>query len=88
LYACSTSWTRHVEVLSVPVGGTAHYKNLEIGVARCVARPPTLAPDAAAWLDLRDTHPDGVAFHGWMLAAEPALGVLESPPLRCTDDPV
>ena len=69
----------HVEVLSVPVGGTAHYKNLEIGVARCVARPPTLAPDAAAWLDLRDTHPDGVAFHGWMLAAEPALGVLESP---------
>lgn len=69
----------HVEVLSVPVGGTAHYKNLDIGVVRCVARPPTLAPDAAAWLDLRDTHPDGVAFHGWMLAAEPALGVFESP---------
>ena len=69
----------HVEVLSVPVGGTAHYKNLEIGVARCLTRPPTLAPDAAAWLDLRDTHPDGVAFHGWMLAAEPGLGVFESP---------
>ncbi|MBS0988840.1 DUF2155 domain-containing protein [Acetobacter okinawensis] len=69
----------HVEVLSVPVGGEAkHYKNLDILARRCLQRPPTRAPDAAAWLEIHDTHPGGAAFKGWMLAAEPGLGVLES----------
>lgn len=69
----------HVEVLSVPVGGEAvHYKNLDILARRCLQRPPTRAPDAAAWLEIQDTHPGGAAFKGWMLAAEPGLGVLES----------
>lgn len=69
----------HVEVLSVPVGGEAiHYKNLDIQARRCLQRPPTRAPDAAAWLEIQDTHPGGATFKGWMLAAEPGLGVLES----------
>ena len=69
----------HVEVLSVPVGGAAvHYKNLDILARRCLQRPPTRAPDAAAWLEIQDTHPGGATFKGWMLAAEPGLGVLES----------
>lgn len=69
----------HVEVLSVPVGGEArHYKNLDILVRRCLTRPPTRAPDAAAWLEIQDTHPGGAVFKGWMLAAEPGFGVLES----------
>ncbi|MFT8816312.1 DUF2155 domain-containing protein, partial [Acetobacter fabarum] len=69
----------HVEVLSVPVGGEAiHYKNLDILARRCLQRPPTRAPDAAAWLEIQDTHPGGATFKGWMLAAEPGLGVLES----------
>ncbi|KXV79076.1 hypothetical protein AD953_03565, partial [Acetobacter malorum] len=37
-----------------------------------------LSPDAAGWLELHDTHPDGATFKGWMLAAEPGLGVFES----------
>lgn len=69
----------HVEVLSVPVGGEPrHYKNLDILARRCLQRPPTRAPDAAAWLEIQDTHPGGASFKGWMLAAEPGLGVLES----------
>lgn len=68
----------HVEVISVPVGTTAHYKSLEISAGRCLERPQTLSPDAAGWLELHDTHPDGATFKGWMLAAEPALGVFES----------
>ncbi|WP_338332746.1 DUF2155 domain-containing protein [Acetobacter sp. LMG 32666] len=69
----------HVEVLSVPVGGEpTHYKNLDILARRCLQRPPTRAPDAAAWLEIQDTHPGGATFRGWMLAAEPGLGVLES----------
>ncbi|MDE7547516.1 DUF2155 domain-containing protein [Acetobacter fabarum] len=69
----------HVEVVSVPVGGEAiHYKNLDILARRCLQRPPTRAPDAAAWLEIQDTHPGGATFKGWMLAAEPGIGVLES----------
>lgn len=68
----------HVELLSVPVGTTAHYKSLDITPGRCLQRPKTLSPDAAGWLELHDTHPDGATFKGWMLAAEPALGVFES----------
>lgn len=68
----------HVEVLTIPVGTTAHYKSLDITPGRCLQRPKTLSPDAAGWLDLHDTHPDGALFKGWMLAAEPALGVFES----------
>ncbi|PHY93765.1 hypothetical protein CSR02_09670 [Acetobacter pomorum] len=69
----------HVEVLSIPVGTTAHYKSLDITPSRCLLRPPTLSPDAAAWLAMQDKHPNGATFQGWMLAAEPALGVFESP---------
>lgn len=68
----------HVEVISIPVGTTAHYKSLDITAGRCLERPQTLSPDAAGWLELHDTHPDGATFKGWMLAAEPGLGVFES----------
>ena len=69
----------HVEVLTIPVNTVRQYKNLNITVGRCLQRPPTLAPDAAAWLDIRDTLRNGVTFHGWMLAEEPSLGILEDP---------
>ncbi|MFT8675899.1 MAG: DUF2155 domain-containing protein [Acetobacter sp.] len=69
----------HVDVLSVTVGTPLRYKALDITARRCLLRPPTLSPDAAAWLEVQDTHPNGVAFKGWMLAAEPGVGVFESP---------
>ena len=69
----------HVEVLTIPVNTVRQYKNLTITVGRCLQRPPTLASDAAAWLDIRDTLRNSVPFHGWMLAAEPSLGILEDP---------
>ncbi|WP_051292360.1 DUF2155 domain-containing protein [Acetobacter nitrogenifigens] len=69
----------HVETLNVTVGALAHYESLDIGVARCLDRPATLPSDAAAWLDVQDQHTQKVAFHGWMLAKEPSLGIFESP---------
>ncbi|GBQ28288.1 hypothetical protein AA0472_2647 [Acetobacter estunensis NRIC 0472] len=69
----------HVQTLTVQAGSTTHYETLEIGVARCLQQAPTLRPDAAAWLDIQDTRPQGAVFHGWMLAGEPSVGVLESP---------
>ncbi|MBV1837452.1 DUF2155 domain-containing protein [Acetobacter estunensis] len=69
----------HVQTLTVQAGSTTHYETLEIGVARCLQQAPTLRPDAAAWLDIQDTRPQGAVFHGWMLAGEPSVGILESP---------
>ncbi|GAN59691.1 hypothetical protein ACI01nite_18160 [Acetobacter cibinongensis] len=68
----------HVDVLKIPVGTTAHFKSLDITPGRCLQRPVTVSPDAAGWLELHDTHPDGATYKGWMLAAEPGLGVFES----------
>lgn len=68
-----------VEVLTIPINTIRRYKNLIITVGRCLQRPPTLPPDAAAWLDIQDTLHNGRVFHGWMLAAEPSLGILEDP---------
>ncbi|MBS0960305.1 MULTISPECIES: DUF2155 domain-containing protein [Acetobacter] len=68
----------HVELVTVPVGTTGHYKSLDITPRRCLQRPPTLSPDSAAWLDLHDTRKEGAVFNGWMLEAEPWAGVFES----------
>ena len=68
-----------VETVKIPVGGTSHYETLEIGVTRCLLHAPTARQDAAAWLDIQDRRAEGAVFHGWMLAAEPSLGILESP---------
>lgn len=68
-----------VGTVRVPVGGTTRYESLQIGVARCLASAPTLRTDAAAWMDVQDTRAEGPTFHGWMMEAEPALGVFESP---------
>ncbi|MCH4091426.1 DUF2155 domain-containing protein [Acetobacter sp.] len=68
-----------VETVKIPVGETSHYETLEIGVTRCLQHAPTARQDAAAWLDIQDRRAEGATFHGWMLAAEPSLGILESP---------
>lgn len=70
----------HVEVLHVPAGAApVQYQTLSIGVARCLQNAPTLRPDAAVWLDVQNTATQEPGFHGWMLAAEPSVGIYESP---------
>ncbi len=65
--------------LQVPVGQTVHYGSLAITVQRCEVRPPDAAPDAAAWVDILDSHPSAPGFHGWMLLDEPNLSSFEHP---------
>jgi hypothetical protein len=65
--------------LEVPVGKSATFGTLTIAVKSCEVRPPDRAPDAAAWLDITDSNPNSPSFHGWMLAQEPAVSVLEHP---------
>jgi len=83
----------HVELLTIPVGSTQPFKSLSITAKACLDRPPTLSADAAVSLEVADSHPDGVHFTGWMLAAEPSLNVLDSPVydlrvVSCSGDPV
>ena len=65
--------------LTGQVGQTLHFASLSIAVGGCLARPPDQRIDYAAWLDVTDSHPGGPAYHGWMLANEPALSMMEHP---------
>lgn len=66
-------------VLTVKVGDTTKYGSLDIAVQACDVRPPDQPQDAAAFLVITDSHPDAPGFHGWMLADEPALSMLQHP---------
>ena len=66
-------------LLTVKVGDTAKFGALAIAVQACDVRPPDQPQDAAAFLVITDSHPDAPGFHGWMLADEPALSMLQHP---------
>ncbi len=65
--------------LVVKVGQSATFESLTIIVKACTVRPPDQPADAAAFLQVTDSHPDAPGFTGWMLANEPAVSMLQSP---------
>ncbi|MBF0862009.1 DUF2155 domain-containing protein [Gluconobacter kanchanaburiensis] len=70
----------HIELLTVPVGGSATYHSLSVGVEACVSRPQTLSADSGALLHLKDSSdPARAPFDGWMLAQEPSVATYGSP---------
>ena len=66
-------------VFTIPVGEKQQYKTLTIEVKACVIRPPLMASDSAAFVDLVDTHPDTPHFAAWIFQEEPAISVYENP---------
>ncbi|MDE7540832.1 DUF2155 domain-containing protein [Gluconobacter sphaericus] len=70
----------HLELLTIPVGGSVTYHSLSVGVEACVSRPQTLVADAGALLHLKDSSdPQRPPFDGWMLAQEPSVATYGSP---------
>jgi len=65
--------------LTVKVGQTAMFGSLTIAVKACVVRPPDQPADAAAYLDVTDSHPDSPPFNGWLLEQEPSASMMEHP---------
>ncbi|MFL5281008.1 MAG: DUF2155 domain-containing protein [Rhodopila sp.] len=65
--------------LTVKVGQTAMFGSLTIAVKACVVRPPDQPADAAAYLDVTDSHPDSPPFNGWVLEQEPSASMMEHP---------
>jgi len=65
--------------LTVKVGQTATFGSLTIAVKACMVRPPDQPADAAAYLDVTDSHPDSPPFNGWLLEQEPSASMMEHP---------
>jgi len=66
-------------VLTVKVGNQAQYGSLTIQVQACDVHPPDQVQDSAAFLSITDSHADTPAFHGWILANDPSLSMLQNP---------
>jgi hypothetical protein len=68
--------------LSAPLEQAVRYGTLSILVRACRARPVDEVPDAAAFLEIRDSRAGAdapPAFRGWMFANNPAVSMLEHP---------
>ncbi|MCW3474433.1 DUF2155 domain-containing protein [Limobrevibacterium gyesilva] len=71
--------TARTTTLTGKVGDTLRFGSLSIVVRSCVARAPDQPLDSAAYLDITDAHAGAPGFHGWMLASEPSVSMLEHP---------
>lgn len=65
--------------LTIKVGASATFGSLTIMAKACVVRPADQPADAAAYLDVTDSHPDAPRFDGWMLKDEPSVSMLQHP---------
>jgi hypothetical protein len=65
--------------LTIKVGQSATFGSLTITVKSCVVRPSDQPADAAAFLNVTDSHPDSPGFDGWMLADEPSVSMMQHP---------
>lgn len=65
--------------LTIRVGQTATFGPLTIAVKACAARPPDLAANATAFVEVADSRGSAPVFKGWILANTPAVSQLEHP---------
>lgn len=65
--------------LTIKVGQAVAFGSLTIVVKACVIRPPDQPADAAAYIEVTDSHPDSPGFAGWMLENEPAASMMQHP---------
>lgn len=65
--------------LTIRVGQSMNFGSLTIAVKGCMVRPPDQPPDAAAFLDIKDSRPDSPGFAGWMLQDAPSVSMMQHP---------
>ena len=76
--------TARISTIEIPVGTPREYGALQIIIHSCTTRPPTMAPENAALIEIRsvdhnDVVSDDPIFQGWMFASSPGLSALEHP---------
>jgi hypothetical protein len=68
--------------VSAKAGEPFAVRFLTVTVLACWTRPPTLPPDAAAYLQVTDSHASPGSppeFRGWIFKSEPALSGMDDP---------
>ena len=68
-----------VHDITLRVGETVRFGNLEITAATCRIPEQDPQADAYAFLRIRDLREDAPRFSGWMFASSPALSALDHP---------
>ena len=76
--------TARIATIEARVGTPLRYGSLQITPHACTYRPPTLAPENAAFLEIRTVDHTGriadeAVFSGWMFASSPGINALEHP---------
>ena len=76
--------TARISTIEIPVGSPHQYGALQITIHSCTTRPPTMAPENAALIEIRSVDHNNVVsevpiFQGWMFASSPGLNALEHP---------
>ena len=71
--------TARSKLLYGRVGQAMRFGSLSITVTACVVRPPDQPADAAAFVEIVDSHKDQPGFRGWMLKNEPAVSMFAHP---------
>lgn len=74
--------TARVSTFSAPIDQSVRFGPLEVRALACTKRPPEEPPEAAAYLQINEVHPNQPPerlFAGWMFASSPALNALEHP---------
>ena len=78
--------TARIATVEVSLNQPLRFGTLEIELKHCAFRPPEVAPEAAAFLEIRDigfaddeTQDKIIVFSGWMFASSPAVSSLEHP---------
>jgi len=76
--------TARISTLTADVGTPFRYGSLQIVIHTCTYRPPTMAPEHAALMEIRNIDhlgqvSDAPIFQGWMFASSPGLNALEHP---------
>ena len=76
--------TARIATIEAQVGVPLRYGSLRIVAHACTFRPPTLAPENAAFLEIRTVDHTGAVdeiadFSGWMFASSPGVNALEHP---------
>ncbi len=75
--------TGRISVVEVATGEPIAFGTLGITVESCFRRPPELAPDSAALVNVSESREETALprslFRGWMFASSPGLSGLEHP---------
>jgi hypothetical protein len=74
--------TARITIVKAQLNQPITFGTLRVTVRACNARPADEVPDAAAWLEVRDTRNDAggrPVFQGWMFANAPGIAMLEHP---------